>query len=468
MNLPRLTVSGAPCLLPVSHSGSITYECLVLSGTPSCPTAARGGGWEACAVGAAAAADDGSRNGDARRPQPGGSSRRGRRGTPYPQALNWAAAEGAVPISSAQPLVDAPAGGPDSLRGLPRTTLSGQLCVSDCEPLRGREVCSVVAPPSGGAAGGGGYSAAAGRPLQECAPVVRVPPALTQCGAAAAAAAAADDGGDDGGSAASSQETGGAVAALGAYRRCVVTHGVELCLLVTVPGASVAAAGNAAGAWVRCPLVGGARAAGAGEAAAIGDAEDCGFPFRYAGLARSDCVDTTTGFPRPGTPDTTSPTAGSCSPPATLSDLITGGDDSSPYSAAGLRDRSSPLRLVTTGGQPLTLPCSNPLFPRTTGVFGAALPSMSVDYSSSPANPGSFHSGAVRPPERATRRYSLSRRPCLPVVAAPRSGAAAGFVEGVGVWGGDAGGGAVAGSGQCVMDPDTADFECAVQVRSIL
>ncbi|KAI8475754.1 MAG: hypothetical protein J3K34DRAFT_517169 [Monoraphidium minutum] len=469
----RRTVSGAACLLPISYSGAITYDCISLMGRPpSCPTAQRPGAWEECAP---AGADGG---GGGRGSSAAGAGARGRsagegRAEGYPRGLAWAAAEGVAVVAAPPPPPGAP-GTPAAARGgagadeppLPRFTLSGQRCASACVTVRGRELCAAGGGGAGPAAlSGGGRRAPGG--LQQCAPSVGVPPVLTQCGAAAAAvfapnaagtgaAAGGTWGGFGGGGGSGALAAAGAAAQ--AYSRCVVMNGVELCLLTprrdpssgAPPGATAAAAPPL---WVRCPVAGGRWPASSGPAARApgGGASFCGFPFSAGGggLARSDCAEP--------------PGGGGAACALTLP--IDDGDGD---------PTTTSLRLVPVGAPPLL--CADPLDASARGAGGAGAAAAAALALGGegfwPSNPMAYASGAARPPGGRARRYALSRDACLPLVASPSNGAAMGVAAGAGGAGGTGlGGGGLpedmrdgGRGGECVLDPETADFECAVKV----
>ena len=432
----------------------------MLQGAPSCPTAASRGGWERCAApGADADTDadgsDSSNNSDAGSVLTTASNAM----LSFPSGLPYVAARGGVVVTapsafgSASAAAAASAGDAAALAGLPRVTLGGELCSGPCVDAGGAELCAVAAP--------GGDAT-----LRECAPAVRVPPALTQCGAAAAAAAAARTGGADASGGDASVES--AEAALSVYRRCVLLQGSEFCLLVSSAAAGGAGAGfGGPAAWVRCPLAGGARGAAApGEQLAPRGAVSggssgssgtmCAFPFRYNGLARSDCVDPA-GAPRLAGASAASPAA---APARCALSLAVDDGDGDPAT-------SSPLRVVAPDD--LSLACADPTrapSPADANVNSgggggggddAALAEAAADYWQ-PASPAGYRAGALRPPERATRRYTADRRPCLAVAASPLTGAAEAAAVGAAATAGVVG--ATPGGGQCVLDPETAEFEC--------
>jgi hypothetical protein len=253
----RFTVKGSRCLFPISYGGTLQYDCILVGGTPSCPTGPRGQ-LEECAPpghlpGGSAAAGSGTDAGmgssSASSGDAGSSSGDG--GSGYISGTGSGTSDATLGATLVYPL-----------GVLPRYTASGQQCADgftvgganfrtgECAWVGGAEVCQVQ---------GSGD-------LLECAPLVQLAPDTTVCHTNAVSLGV------------SPGDTAG-----GVFTECVSQLGLEFCQMASAAGA---------GAWVRCPYQ---------PQRITLNGVTCQLPFTLGGLVRTDCV-------RQGSPDTTSET----------------------------------------------------------------------------------------------------------------------------------------------------------------
>ena len=448
------------------------YDCIMMNGTPSCPTGPRGN-WEPCYIppitpssyfssssAASSSADSGTGNpndsgsDDGVNSAASGGGGGGGSGPDGSSLIDFTLAEGASLV--------------DSTGALPRFTASGQRCmdqwnymgvtygIGECVVSEGRELCQTVK----------------GGMLLECAPIVQVPVSSTWCYGNAVALAAVKQqlssaaAAASSGSSSTSDDDSSLQAATSAFDECVMQLGLEFCRMSdgtsgsTSSGFGPTTATNGS-VWVRCS--GGSARAAVDEEGFI---THCSFPFSVGGLSRSDCV-------YPANCNSTS-------------------DSYCPISTSTEGTSGAGLQLAT---------CLHDTLPYNLygSVADGAASAGGVQQQQGLDKVGQLLQGLVAAPGSGTRRYSLfSQVACLPLWS-PKSATALESWRDAGGGGVDslsgsdesssssaataAGGGSggdaaatsyrepgtpAAGAGVCVLDDERGRFECTTTVSTCL